>query len=405
MPPVPNVILAGPGRTQPWPMSDACWSPAMPAIGGAPGERGGLADGAGRVDDRRASRRAGCAARRGPRWSQPVAVAVEQSGDRGVGGVGDVERALGQVPDDPGVDRADAEVAVAVGVGVSSRWPTLVADWLGARRSALALQHEAVADGAQVLPAEARGRRARRWPGPTRSSRPAGWRCRRPSTGPASASTRRATSRAAAAMAVASNSTRPGAGRSRAAPRVGARRRRCASGRTTDGPDAADVPTSMTRMLMAVLLLGWSPPGPERHRDAGSPRGDDEGDGSQKVTDDRVGDRSSAPTRCTRAAAPRNVIAPAERSRASAPSGGGGRAAGEAGEDTAEQDHPEHDRGQPRVASGGLTDDRRRQGGEQAGHGTGDEDPAVDARSRGRSGSARASQGRRRGRGGRACPG
>ena len=36
MPPVPKVILARPGRTQPWPTSDACWSPAMPQIGGAP---------------------------------------------------------------------------------------------------------------------------------------------------------------------------------------------------------------------------------------------------------------------------------------------------------------------------------------------------------------------------------
>ena len=36
MPPVPKVILAWPGREQPWPMSDACWSPAIPAIGGAP---------------------------------------------------------------------------------------------------------------------------------------------------------------------------------------------------------------------------------------------------------------------------------------------------------------------------------------------------------------------------------
>ncbi len=37
MPPVPNVTLANPGRVQPWPTSDACWSPAIPAMGGAPG--------------------------------------------------------------------------------------------------------------------------------------------------------------------------------------------------------------------------------------------------------------------------------------------------------------------------------------------------------------------------------
>ena len=37
MPPVPSVSLAAPGTTQPWPRSDACWSPARPPIGGAPG--------------------------------------------------------------------------------------------------------------------------------------------------------------------------------------------------------------------------------------------------------------------------------------------------------------------------------------------------------------------------------
>src|SRR6516162_3601583 len=37
MPPLPNVALASPGSVQPWPTSDACWSPAIPQIGGAPG--------------------------------------------------------------------------------------------------------------------------------------------------------------------------------------------------------------------------------------------------------------------------------------------------------------------------------------------------------------------------------
>ena len=34
IPPVPNVIFAMPGRTQPWPTSDACWSPTSDAMGG-----------------------------------------------------------------------------------------------------------------------------------------------------------------------------------------------------------------------------------------------------------------------------------------------------------------------------------------------------------------------------------
>ncbi len=37
MPPVPKVALAIPGRVQPCPTSEACWSPAMPQIVGAPG--------------------------------------------------------------------------------------------------------------------------------------------------------------------------------------------------------------------------------------------------------------------------------------------------------------------------------------------------------------------------------
>ena len=43
MPPVPNVALASPGRVQPWPTSDACWSPAMPQMGGAPASAARLA--------------------------------------------------------------------------------------------------------------------------------------------------------------------------------------------------------------------------------------------------------------------------------------------------------------------------------------------------------------------------
>ncbi len=37
MPPVPKVALAIPGRVQPCPTSEACWSPAMPQMGGLPG--------------------------------------------------------------------------------------------------------------------------------------------------------------------------------------------------------------------------------------------------------------------------------------------------------------------------------------------------------------------------------
>ena len=37
MPPVPKVALANPGSVAPCPTREACWSPAIPQIGGAPG--------------------------------------------------------------------------------------------------------------------------------------------------------------------------------------------------------------------------------------------------------------------------------------------------------------------------------------------------------------------------------
>ena len=50
--------------TQPWPISDACWSPTRPAIGGAPGSAVASPTHAARVDERRAASAPGCAARR-----------------------------------------------------------------------------------------------------------------------------------------------------------------------------------------------------------------------------------------------------------------------------------------------------------------------------------------------------
>ena len=72
MPPVPKVALASPGRVQPWPTSEACWSPAMPQIGGAPGERRRGADRARRVDDRPAAWRRGIRSLLEQRSSQPM---------------------------------------------------------------------------------------------------------------------------------------------------------------------------------------------------------------------------------------------------------------------------------------------------------------------------------------------
>ena len=135
MPPVPNVILASPRRTQPWPTSDACWSPSEAGDRRRAGQRGRVADDAGRVDDRR-QHRAGMPSTSSVRVVPARVIGARlQPGDRGVGRVGHVRRALGERPRDPRVDGAEAQVAVAAGIeSWSSSHCTLVADWFGATR-------------------------------------------------------------------------------------------------------------------------------------------------------------------------------------------------------------------------------------------------------------------------------
>ena len=64
----------------------------------------------GRVDDPRQHRRPGCAGGRAPSSSKWVPSCGEQAPHRGVRQVGDVVRALGQVPDEPRVGSAEAQV-------------------------------------------------------------------------------------------------------------------------------------------------------------------------------------------------------------------------------------------------------------------------------------------------------
>ena len=179
IPPVPNVILARPGRTQPCPISDACWSPAMPAIGGAPGERGRVADDAGRVDDGRQHARRD-AQRLEHMVVPPVAVAAHEAGDAGVGCVGDVERLRSRAPTRSTCRRCRSRGRRGCARGRPCRagtrpsWPT------GSARAAMpsAGEHEAHAERCAGPASRCPDRRARRWRGPTRSSTPAGSRCR-----------------------------------------------------------------------------------------------------------------------------------------------------------------------------------------------------------------------------------
>ena len=156
IPPVPNVILASPGRTQPWPTSDACWSPTSAAIGGAPGSARRRADDAGGVDDRRHHRGRDAERRRAPSSSHAGRVAVLQAGDRGVRRVGDVHRAVRERPRDPRVDGAEAQVRGARRGRRAGRAATAASSPTGSgpTRTPSAAQREARADRAQVLPAE-----------------------------------------------------------------------------------------------------------------------------------------------------------------------------------------------------------------------------------------------------------
>ena len=124
----------------------------------------------------------------------PRVAGSTSAGHGGVGGVGDVERVGARARPRPTSVQATqvstvpkhsspASALVRSGSTSSRMAITLVADALGASRMPSALERQAGAHGPQVLPADARGRPASPWPAPTRWSRPAGWRYRRPPPG------------------------------------------------------------------------------------------------------------------------------------------------------------------------------------------------------------------------------
>ena len=122
------------------------------------GEGGGRRDRPGRIHDGGKNRRRD-AQRLQNRVGPAAGVSGHEAGHAGIGGVGHVGLSTGEVPDDPGVHGAEGQVPLAVVVvGVEQ------VGQLGRRRvrrqaEALALQHQAGAGRAQVLPADSRADR------------------------------------------------------------------------------------------------------------------------------------------------------------------------------------------------------------------------------------------------------
>ena len=251
MPPVPKVALARPAVVQLWPMREACWSPAIPAIGGAPASvdawptmpeestiPGRTAAGMRRADSR-------CSLQPSPSpWMRPVTPALEASVTWSAPSDRTQATHVSMVP------KASSPRSARERSG--STWSrmaaSLVADAFGATRMPWAWSSRQVptvrrschpSPGATGTPvARSHTRVEARWLAiPTAS------------TGPPSARLRVATSRTAAAMASPSNSTSPGKGES-GSTGTWWMCSTVASGRTT-APRTPEVPTSTTRMLMA----------------------------------------------------------------------------------------------------------------------------------------------------------
>ncbi len=107
--PVPKVILT-PSRTHDWPKSDAGWSPTSAVIRGAPASA--VARPCSPIVSTMSARSDGAIPRcASVSASQRRASTFDEAGDRGVGVVGDVDRALGEDTRDPGLDGGHAQVA------------------------------------------------------------------------------------------------------------------------------------------------------------------------------------------------------------------------------------------------------------------------------------------------------
>ena len=265
IPPVPNVILARPGRTQPCPISDACWSPAIPAIGGAPGSA--VASPTMPVESTMAGQHARRDAQHLEHMVVPsVAVAVHEAGDAGVGQVGDVELRRSRASTRSTCRRCRSRGRRGCArdrpcrAGTRASWPT------GSERTGCP-----AAASTRHMPAVRRS--CHPTPGPTGSPVArsqtivdARWFAMpTASTGPPAASAALAASRAASAISAASNSTNAGRRRRRqhlavvhvVDARVGTNDRRAHSARSdVDDEDAHDAGSPLTRRAPPRVASG-----------------------------------------------------------------------------------------------------------------------------------------------------
>ena len=178
-------------------MSDACWSPAMPAMTGRPGRISAAPTapvestmvGSRASGMRRASSTWGLQPEPSP-WMRPVTPALEAS----VTWRRPPDRVQAtQVSTVPKASSPRSERDRS-GSARSSRAATLVAEALGATRMPWPWSSRQVPTVRRSCQPSPGPDRAPRWPGPTRWWRPAGWRCPPPSTGPPSARLAEATS-------------------------------------------------------------------------------------------------------------------------------------------------------------------------------------------------------------------
>ena len=227
-----------------------------PPIGGAPGKRGRLAEDAGRVDDGRQHLHRD--AQRGARLGRPRGcVARQQTGDGRVRRIGDVHRAAGQHPRNPGVDGAEAQVAVACAGSTLFEQPGDLGRRLVGRQRQTVL-------GFAVMQSNTVRRSCQPSPGPigwpvlrSQTSVEARWLViPTASTGPAAGQRSAWRHRAPqSAIAAPSNSTRPGNG-------VDGGNGRYSTSWTAPSPSTTaarnpDVPTSTTSTLMTTA--DWMP--------------------------------------------------------------------------------------------------------------------------------------------------